>query len=172
MERMILHKGEFLTLIREGRWEYVERVRATGAAIIIAVTPASELLLVEQYRIPVGRRTLELPAGIIGDDPENGAESPEQAAGRELLEETGWRAGKVASLTTGASSSGVTSEVVTLFMATELEKVHQGGGVQHEDITVHRVQLGSVDSWLRQKAAEGLLVDPKTYAGLYFLKCG
>jgi ADP-ribose pyrophosphatase len=168
MEPKTLYEGEFLNLVRQGQWEYVERVRATGAAIIVAVTPADELLVVEQFRIPVSARTLELPAGIIGDDPAT-PESHEEAAKRELLEETGWRASAISSLVTGASSSGVTSEVVTLFHATGLQKVHQGGGVAHEEITVHQVPLASVDHWLATKASEGFLVDPKLYAGLYFL---
>jgi ADP-ribose pyrophosphatase len=172
MGREVLYQGKFLTLIREGRWEYTERVRATGAAIVLAITPDNQVLLVEQYRIPVAVRTIELPAGIIGDDPEKEKETHEEAAGRELLEETGWKAGKVVSLTTGAASSGAISEIVTLFMATDLVKVHEGGGVEHEEITVHLVPVANIDQWLKKKAAEGLLIDPKIYAGLYFLGYG
>jgi len=169
MQREILHRGRFLTLIRQGHWEYVERVRATGAAIILAVTPKDELLIVEQDRIPLGRRTLELPAGIIGDDPQFASEAHEAAAARELLEETGWRAAYLTALTTGAASSGVTSEVVTLFHATGLTKEHAGGGVEHENITVHQVPVRQAHQWLQEQARRGLLVDPKIYAGLYFL---
>lgn len=170
MERRILFRGEFLNFIREGHWEYVDRTRATGAAIIVALTPSEEILTVEQYRIPLHARTLELPAGIIGDEAEHSGETHEAAARRELLEETGWTAGTVEVIAKGAASSGVTSEIVTIFLASNLERSHKGGGIGSEDITVHQVALRAVDAWLERKAAEGLLIDPKIYAGLYFLK--
>ena len=165
----ILATGKFLTLIKEAHWEYSNRINATGAAIILAVTPEDKVLLVEQYRIPVHARTIELPAGIIGDEPGKGAESHGEAARRELHEETGYDAGRMTALTMGASCSGITSEVVTLFRATELRRTGAGGGVAHEDITVHEVPRQEIDAWLTAKAKTGVLIDPKVYAGLYFL---
>jgi len=162
--------GKFLALIKEGRWEYVDRVNATGASIIVAVTDDRKILLVEQYRIPVHARTIELPAGIAGDEPECGGECDTSAARRELLEETGYEAGSMEPLATGAASSGITSEVVTFFRASNLRRVHAGGGVAHEEITVHEVPLTEVDEWLAAKARSGVLVDPKLYAGLYLAK--
>jgi len=47
--------------------------------------------------------------------------------------------------------------------------VHAGGGVGHENITVHEVPLSEVHDWLAAKASEGLLIEPKVYAGLYFI---
>jgi ADP-ribose pyrophosphatase len=164
-----LYSGKFLALLREGRWEYAERVNATGAALILAVTDDQKLLLVEQYRIPVHARTIELPAGIIGDEPGGSGESHAEAARRELLEETGYTAGQVEALTTGPSSSGLTSELVTIFRATELKRQHAGGGVGHEEIIVHEVPLREVHEWLAARAGEGLLIEPKVYAGLYWL---
>ena len=84
----ILHSGKFLALIKEGHWEYVDRVNGSGAAIILAETTDQKILLVEQYRIPVHARTIELPAGIIGDEPGSSNESWAEAARRELLEES------------------------------------------------------------------------------------
>ena|ERR1700677_3325462 len=168
--KTILHTGRFLALVKEGRWEYADRTNATGASIILAVTGDRNILLVEQYRIPVHARTIELPAGIIGDEPGAGEESRAEAALRELLEETGYTAEKMEALTTGPASSGATSEVVTLFHATGLQKVGAGGGVANEDIFVHEVPLDVVDQWLVEKAAAGVLIDPKIYAGLYFLE--
>lgn len=164
-----LFTGRFLSLVREGHWEYTDRVKATGAAIVLAVTDEQKLLLVEQYRIPCHVRTIELPAGIIGDEPQTGDESHIAAARRELLEETGYLAELMEPLTTGPASSGVTSEIVTLFRASRLRKVSSGGGVAHEDIKVHEVPLSEVHAWLEAKARSGLLIDPKVYAGLYFL---
>ncbi|MEK7780911.1 MAG: NUDIX hydrolase [Verrucomicrobiota bacterium] len=164
-----LDTGKFLALVKEGQWEYAERTNASGAAIIVAVTDEQKLLLVEQYRIPVHARTIELPAGIIGDDPGNGDEAHAEAARRELIEETGFEAGRIEAVTHGPSSSGLTSETVTLFIATQLCRVGAGGGVAHEDITVHEVPLAQVHTWLEAQAKSGMLVDPKVYAGLYFI---
>jgi ADP-ribose pyrophosphatase len=164
-----LCSGKFLALVREGRWEYVDRIGATGAAIVVAVTDDQKLLLVEQYRIPVHARTIELPAGIVGDEPGGLSERPTAAAKRELLEETGYAADRVEALTTGPSSSGLTSEMATLLRASGLRRVSAGGGVAHEDITVHEVPLSEVHGWLAARASQGLLIEPKVYAGLYFI---
>ncbi|HEX3628300.1 MAG TPA: NUDIX hydrolase [Verrucomicrobiae bacterium] len=168
-DKTVLFTGKFLSLIREGRWEYADRVNATGAAIIAAVTDDGKVLLVEQYRIPVHTRTIEMPAGIIGDEAEYSKESHAEAARRELREETGYDAARMEILTTGPASSGLTSEVVTLFRSSGLRKVSAGGGVAHEDIIVHEVPLKEVHSWLEAKVQAGLMIEPKVYAGLYFL---
>ncbi|HEY1788356.1 MAG TPA: NUDIX hydrolase [Verrucomicrobiae bacterium] len=167
--KTVLYTGKFLSLIKEGRWEYADRVNATGAAIIVGVTPDDKLLLVEQYRIPVHVRTIEMPAGIIGDEAEHSKESIADAARRELREETGYDAGHVEMLTAGPSSSGLTSEIVTFFRASDLRKVSAGGGVAHEDIVVHEVPLDEVHAWLAAKVQAGLMIEPKVYAGLYFI---
>ena len=166
-EIITLFKGKYLALLKEGHWEYADRVGATGAAIILAVTPEQKILLVEQYRIPVHAHTIELPAGITGDSGET--ESDAEAAKRELLEETGWEAAKIEPLMTGPASSGLTSETVTIFLATDLKRVHAGGGIENEKIIVHEIPLRDLDQWLGCKRAEGCLIDPKLYAGLYFL---
>ena len=167
---MVLYEGNHVALVEEGNWEFADRVNATGAAVIVAVTENQKLLLVEQYRIPVKSRTIELPAGIIGDGPGDSDEDPKEASRRELLEETGYSAEEIAVLATGPSSSGITSELVTLVRATGLRRVHAGGGVAHENITVHEVPLAEVDVWLAAKAKAEFLIDPKIYAGLYFVR--
>jgi ADP-ribose pyrophosphatase len=164
-----LHTGKFLALIKEGHWEYVDRLHAAGAAIIVALTEEQKLLLVEQYRIPVHARTMELPAGIIGDQPGGANESRAEAARRELLEETGYAAARIEPLTTGPSGAGLTSERVTLFRASGLRRAGKGGGVAHEQIAVHQIPLSEVTAWLDAKAKTGVLIDPKVYAGLFFL---
>ena len=168
--KTVLHTGKFLSLVKEGHWEYAARTNATGTAIILAVTEEQKLLLVEQYRIPVHARTIELPAGIIGDEPSGSGEAQTVAAGRELIEETGYEAEQIEALTHGPASSGVTSETVTLFRATRLRRVGAGGGVAHEDIIVHEVPLSEVSKWLEAKAKAGVMIDPKVYAGLYFIE--
>jgi ADP-ribose pyrophosphatase len=163
-----LYTGQFLALIKEGHWEYVDRVNATGSVLILAVTADEKILLVEQYRIPVHARTIELPAGIIGDEPGSSNESRGVAARRELLEETGFAAGHMEEITTGAACSGLTSERTTLFRASGLSRTGKGGGVEHEEIIVHEVPLVEATAWLKKKAESGVLIDPKVYAGLFF----
>jgi ADP-ribose pyrophosphatase len=164
----LLHEGRFLRLLRNGHWEYVQRVRARGAAFIVAVTDADEIVLVEQFRVPVQARTIELPAGIIGDEVQFADEAIEAAAARELEEETGFHAARVEHVLTGPTAPGLTTEMLHLLLATGLRRVHEGGGVDNEDITVHVVPLAGVDAWLARKSAEGLQVEPRIYAGLRF----
>ena len=165
----VLATGKYLSLIREGHWEYAARTQATGAAVIVAVTEEKKLLLVEQYRIPCHASVVEFPAGIIGDLPDAGNESHAEAAKRELLEETGYQAGEIEQLTAGPVSSGLTSEITTFFHARKLRRTGAGGGVAHEKITVHEVPLPQVEEWLHARERSGVMVDPKVYAGLYFL---
>jgi ADP-ribose pyrophosphatase len=165
----ILHPGKFLALIKEGHWEYVDRVNGSGAALILAVTAEQKILLVEQFRIPVHARTIELPAGIIGDEPGCSNESQVEAARRELSEETGYAADNLVPLMTGPSCSGLTSERVTFFRASGLRRVGKGGGVANEEISVHEISMVEVVSWLETKAKTGVLIDPKIYAGLFFV---
>ncbi|HVT36926.1 MAG TPA: NUDIX hydrolase [Nevskiaceae bacterium] len=164
-----LHQGQFLKLQREGRWEYVSRVNARGAGFIVALTPARELLLVEQYRVPLHVRCVELPAGIIGDSVEFSEESVEASAIRELEEETGWRGARARILCSGPTAGGLTSELGHFVQVSELAHVHAGGGVDGEDITVHAVPLAQVAQWLDAQRARGLMVDPRIYVGLYFI---
>ncbi|MGA2863601.1 MAG: NUDIX hydrolase [Verrucomicrobiota bacterium] len=160
-------EGKFLRVIKCGRWEYVERVGTTGAVAIVAVTDDARLVLTEQYRIPVGQRVIELPAGLAGDVPDQATEAFAQAARRELLEETGYEAAELRPLTSGPPSAGLASEIVTFFQATGLRRVAAGGGADQEEIQVHAVPLRRVDQWLRERIQQGVLVDPKVYAGLY-----
>ncbi|MGH8444970.1 MAG: NUDIX hydrolase [Solimonas sp.] len=164
-----LYRGKFLRLLRDRRWEYVSRVNSSGAGFIVAVTPARELVLVEQYRMPLHARTIELPAGMIGDEAAFHDESIEASALRELEEETGFRGASAEILLSGPVAAGLTSEMLHLVRIRELQRVGAGGGVEGEDITVHLVPLAEVDGWLRARAAEGLLIEPRIYAGLYFV---
>jgi len=163
----IHYRGRFLGLQECDRWEYVIRTNASGVIALVPVTDAGELVLVEQYRIPVKNRVMELPAGLAGDTG-NPEESFRIAAQRELIEETGYRAGILEELLSGPISSGMTDEILTIFYAGDLERVGPGGGSGNEDITVHHVPLESAAQWLEARMAEGILVDPKIYAGLFW----
>ena len=166
---IILHEGDFLRLIREGQWEYIERNNCRGIVIILAMTDDEKVILVEQYRQPVHKKVIEFPAGLICDDPKHKNESMTTAAKRELLEETGYKAGKIVKLLTGPVSSGFTADIVTVVRAYGLRKVARGGGDHTENIVVHEVPLAKAEHWLKQMARKGCLIEPKVYAGLFFL---
>lgn len=154
----IMWQGDFITAKRRGRWEYVGRARGIRAAAIIAIDE-DHVILVEQYRVPLGRVCLEIPAGLIGDDDGAENESAEAAAIRELEEETGYRADRMESLGEFYSSPGMVSESFTLLRARELERVGEGGGTDSEDITVHRVKLENLPQFVADRRAKGHGVD-------------
>ncbi len=154
----IMWEGRFITAKRRGKWEYVGRARNIRAAVILAVHDG-HVLLVDQYRVPLGKRCIELPAGLVGD--EEAGEEPALAALRELEEETGYRAGRIDALGEFYSSPGMVSESFTLFRAFDLEKVSAGGGVEGEDIIVHRVALDGLGEWVIAQRRAGYAIDVK-----------
>ena len=155
-------EGKFLKVVKNGRWEYAERTGDIDAAVIVAVHDG-HLLLIEQQRIPTGRATLELPAGLVGDDGE--AEEATTAAARELEEETGYRAATVEALGRFYSSPGLTSESFTLVRASGLVKV----GEPEAGIVLHRVPLSEVPAFIAAKRDAGMGIDAKL---LLFLGVG
>ncbi|MEW5836659.1 MAG: NUDIX hydrolase [Pseudomonadota bacterium] len=167
-----LYQGRWLTMRQRGRWEYVERNNPGGAVIILAVTPEDRVLFVEQYRVPILQRTIEMPAGLVGDLAEQSDEGALIAAVRELEEETGYRCGRMEFIHEGPSSSGMSTEMIAFARAWDLEKVGPGGGDETEDIIVHEVPRTEAGAWLFARAAEGYSIDPKLFAGLWFLEHG
>jgi ADP-ribose pyrophosphatase len=151
-------QGRFIAAKTRGKWEYVGRTRNVRAAVIVAVD-GDHVLLVEQYRVPLGRPCLELPAGLVGDETEG--EAVEIAAARELEEETGYRADRIEVIGEFASSPGMVSETFTLVRAVGLTKVHEGGGIEGENITVHRVALADVAAFMAERRAAGVMADVK-----------
>lgn len=164
-----LHAGRFLGLFDIDGWEYVSRQNASGVVVLVAVNDTGQLLLVEQFRPPVQKSVIELPAGLVGDldDPD---EDLLQAAQRELLEETGYSAGKLDLVMSCPSSAGLTDEVISFVMASQLQQCGLGGGDASEDITVHAIALAEVDLWLTEQLNRGCLLDPKIYTALYWLE--
>jgi ADP-ribose pyrophosphatase len=164
-----LHEGRWLRLLRRGHWEYAERSHGGEglAVIIVAATPADDLLFVEQYRIPLGAPTIEFPAGLVADS--HHTDTIEDAARRELIEETGWSASRVDVLLTGPTSAGMTNERIAFARASDLTKVGSGGGVGSEDIVVHEVRKDDAAAWLMRKGNEGCELDLKLWAGLWLL---
>ena len=153
-------QGRYISVKTKGSWEYVSRPNGMRAAVILALDEAPDgrhVILVEQYRVPLGRNCIELPAGLVGD--ETADEASFDAAQRELEEETGYTADHWQDAGEYYSSPGMVSESFSLFIAKGLHKVSAGGGVNDEAITVHRVKLDDLPEFLAQKRDEGAALD-------------
>ena len=170
MASEILCDAKYLRLVRKDGWEFVQRKNIGGIVGIIAVTNDRKLILVEQFRLPVGKNVLEIPAGLSGDTPSSKGEDLRLAASRELEEETGYRASRMTHVATGTASAGLCDEIITLFRAHDLQKVSAGGGDESESITVHEIRLDEVEDWLKLQLSQKKLVDLKVYSALHFAK--
>jgi ADP-ribose pyrophosphatase len=162
----IMWSGNYIITKRRGPWEYVGRARGIGAAVILAIEDG-QVILVEQYRVPLQARCLELPAGLVGDETEG--EDVATSAARELEEETGYRPARIEVIGTFASSPGMVSETFTLVRAQGLMRVSNGGGVPGEEIVVHRVPLADIDTFMATKRDEGVVIDVKLLALMSFV---
>jgi ADP-ribose pyrophosphatase len=163
--RQIFEGKHVLVLERDG-WEFVERKKGKSAVAILAVTDDDRVLFVEQFRRPVNARVIDFPAGLVGD--EDDQERPEETARRELEEEAGYACTTMECLISGPTSPGITSETVAFYRATGLSQRGAGGGIAGEDITVHRVPRSEIAGWLQRKIDEGMLIDVKIWAGLWW----
>lgn len=155
----IAWQGKWITAKRQGKWEFVSRAGGIKAVVIVAIDDDGHVLLVDQYRVPLGKRCIELPAGLIGD--EHAGDTVEDAARRELEEETGFSCAEVENLGEYYASPGMVTESFTLVRVRGLTKVGEGGGLSDEDIVVHRVPLGEVPAFVAAKRAAGAAIDVK-----------
>jgi ADP-ribose pyrophosphatase len=167
-----LYQGKFISVVRSGNWEFVRRRNLSGIVGIVAVTRDDKLVLIEQFRPPVGAIVIELPAGLAGDVAGSGSEDLADAARRELFEETGYEARGMKRLAAGTASAGLCDEVITMYLATGLKKTGTGDGDGHEQITTHEIPLDRVESWLKRQVKAGKLIDLKVYSGLHFANAG
>ncbi|MBF0492155.1 MAG: NUDIX hydrolase [Deltaproteobacteria bacterium] len=165
----IIHQGKYLNFIQEGRWEYVKRNNCSGIVSIFTMTPEKILVFTEQYRVPLKKWVIEFPAGLVGDIPEASQENLEQAALREMEEEIGYTAEKLIYLFEGPPSAGLSGETIHFYKAENMKKIGTGGGDESEQIVVHEIPLDNIDVFLGKKMKEGVWIDPKFYAGLYFM---
>ena len=171
MKKKVMHSGKYLRLVVEDGWEYIERVNCSGVVIIVGKTNDDRLVLVEQFRHPVGKFVIGFPAGLVGDDRGRRGENCHAAAKREMVEETGYLPQKITTFFVGPVSAGMCRDMVTIVHAAGLKKVGKGGGIDAEEqIRVHEVPVKSADAWLRRQVKNGKLVGPNVFAGLYFLK--
>jgi ADP-ribose pyrophosphatase len=154
----VMWEGKFVRAVRRGKWEYASRTCGIRAVVILA-EHEGKVILVEQPRVPLDCRCIELPAGLVGDhDPDA---TPETTAIHELEEETGFTAERVERLGDFYASPGMLSESFTLVRAHGVRKVGEGGGDESEDIIVHLVARPDIPNFLEQKRAEGYGIDVK-----------
>lgn len=151
-------QGRYISALKRGRWEYVSRTGSTDAVVILAEHDG-KVILVEQYRVPVGGRCLELPAGLVGDEDESA--TVEDTAVRELEEETGFTADRIERLGEFQSSPGMVAESFTLVRAHGVRRIGEGGGNHEEDIMVHLVARADIPGFIERQRAAGLAVDVK-----------
>ena len=151
-------EGKYIRAMKRGRWEYVSRTNSVGAAVILA-EHEGKVILVEQYRVPVGARCLELPAGLVGD--EEAHATVESTAIKELEEETGFTCDRVERLGDFHSSPGMVAESFSLVRAHGVRKVGDGGGTEHEEIEVHLIAREDIPAFVAERRVAGVAIDVK-----------
>ena len=154
----VMWAGKFVRALRRGKWEYASRANDIRAVVILAEYDG-KMILIDQPRVPVGGRCVELPAGLVGDEDPNA--TAEGTAIRELEEETGFTAERVERLGDFHASPGMLSESFTLVRAHGVRRVGEGGGDENEDIAVHLVTRADIPNFVEQKRAEGFSIDVK-----------
>ena len=160
-----LYTGKFLKLLDRQGWEYVDRPASKGVVQIVATYKGS-ILVVEQFRWAQGAVVISLPGGLVEDSTENAERDLEAAAHRELLEETGFAAGRMAPILTGPISPGMTTETITFFVAHDLRPIGPPRGDGDEVITLHQIPAAGIFDWLKAREETKALVDLKLYLGL------
>lgn len=154
----VMWAGRFVRAIRRGKWEYASRANDIKAVVILA-EHEGRVILVDQPRVPLDCRCVELPAGLVGDEDPNA--TVETTAIKELEEETGFTAERVERLGEFYASPGMLSESFTLVRAHGVSRIGEGGGDEDEDIRVHLVPRAEIPNFIEQKRAEGFGIDVK-----------
>ena len=161
----VMWAGKYVRALKRGRWEYVSRANDIRAVVILAEFEG-KVILIEQQRMPVGGRCLELPAGLVGD--EDPSATVEGTAIKELEEETGFTGTDVTRLGDFHASPGMLSESFTLVRVDGVSRCGEGGGTEHEDIKVHLVSRAQIPAFIEQKRVEGFAIDVKLLLFLGF----
>ena len=161
----LMWEGKYVRAVKRGKWEYAGRVGDVRAVVILAEFDG-KVILIDQPRVAVGSRCLELPAGLVGDEDPNA--TLEGTAVKELEEETGYTAERVERLGDFYASPGMLSESFTLVRAHGVSKIGEGGGNEDEDINVHLVAREDIPAFVEQMRAEGFAIDVKILIFLNF----
>jgi ADP-ribose pyrophosphatase len=168
-----IYRGSYLTF----RLDTVERTDGSraerevvghpGAVAILAIDEADRVLMVRQYRAPAGRILLEIPAGTLDRDDSGAIEDPDLAAPRELEEETGYRAGSLRLLTSFWTAPGFATELMHLYLATDLRPADDArlGPDEDERLELEHVPLGDAIAAVER----GEIADAKSILALLWL---
>ena len=168
LDSRTVYEGRVITLRRDtvampgGGSSVREVVHHPGAVAVVALDDDDRVLLLRQYRHPVGRHLWELPAGLRDED----GEPPLETAKRELAEEALLAAARWSLLVTLNSSPGFSDELVQIYLAEDLSPAERPEGfvVEHEeaDMTLERVPLGDAV----QRVFDGDIRNSSAVAGL------
>jgi len=169
--RKVIHRGGYLTIRvdtvedAQGRRHTRDVVEHPGAVAVLALVDG-DLLLVRQFRTPIGKVLLELPAGTLDRQGDGSIEDPALAAPRELGEETGYTASTWRILARFYTAPGFATEEMWLYLATGLEAIPDYAGPDTDE----RLHVSRVP-WRRavEMAEEGLIEDAKSLVGLFWL---
>ena len=137
-------------------WEFFERVNCQGIVVIVPVTDEEEVLLIRQFRPPVNNYVVEFPAGLNDQ-----GETLEEAARRELIEETGYSAKEMIFLAEGPLSSGASAEILTAYLAKGIQFIGIGERDETEEIEVLRIPVDDLFQKLSLFRTQGDYVDLK-----------
>jgi ADP-ribose pyrophosphatase len=169
----VLHKGHYL----EFRVDTIERADGTrgqrdvvghpGAVAIIALDEAGRVLLVRQFRVATRSVLLEIPAGTLDVDESGEVEDAEVASRRELEEETGYRARSWRKLGSFWTAPGFATELMHLYLATDLEPAHEGRLGPDEDEHLELERILFADAVVA--AERGEITDAKSLVGLFWV---
>jgi len=167
LSRKTVFEGKFLRFVMtryadssgvEREWESVERINCRGIVVIVPITNSGEFILVRQFRPPVNHYVIEFPAGL-----NDKGDTLEDAARRELLEETGYAAEEMIFLAQGPMSSGSSGEILTCYLAKGLEFKGISERDETEDIEVIKAPIAGIVGILSDLRSEGNLIDLKIY---------
>ena len=136
------------------------RIDHPEASAIIPFLSDKEILMVRQYRYALGRETLEIPAGKL--DP---GENPEECIRRELLEETGYEAGKIEWICTYAPALGYSNELIHIYSGHQLRKADTVID-EREIASVEKIHVEKLKSMIKER----LILDGKTLLGLSLMR--
>jgi len=163
-ESKIIYSGRVVRLridyLKDRKIKIREVVEHPGAVAILPVISRDRILLINQYRYPVGKWILEVPAGTIKD-----GESPDECALRELEEETGYKARILKKMLTIYPSPGYSTESIHIYVASGLEKSTQKLE-EDEELTI--IEMG-VDEAIEELMKRNE-VDGKTFLTLLYYK--
>jgi len=171
VERRVVHRGRFITFRvdtiedPQGKRHPREIVEHPGAVAVIPIS-GDDVLMVRQFRTPVAKVILEIPAGTLDRMPDGSIEDPDEAAACELSEETGHRAGRWRLLGRFWTTPGFTEERMHLYLATELEPLEDYRGPDVDEyLDLVRVPWREAIAM----AERGQIEDAKTLVGMLWL---